>query len=136
MKERKGEINAQRRAVAKSRNERIDEWLSLDLLQAVQKTRDKGASSWLNTIPIEEHGLPLNKQEFRDSLSFRYNLPVTVLVEKCFTVNYALSCKKGGFIAQRHYTIQDLLKSHISKVCGNVKTEPLLRPLDNKVFNL
>ena len=58
MEERKCEINAKRRAAAKFR---IDESLSPDLLQAVQQTRDKGASWWLNAIPIEEHGLALNK---------------------------------------------------------------------------
>ena len=39
-------------------------------------------------------------------------------------------------VAQRHDTIRDLLTSHISKVCRNVETEPLLQPLDNEVFNL
>ena len=73
MEERKREVNAKRRAAARSRIDRIDESLSPDLLQAVQQTRDKGASSWLNAIPIEEHGLALNKQEFRDSLCLRYN---------------------------------------------------------------
>ena len=140
MEERKREINAQRRAAAKSRIDRIDESLSPDLLQAVQQIRDKGASSWLNAIPIDEHGLPLNKQEFRDSLCLRYNLPLPNLPSYCacgevFTVNHALSCKKGGFIAQRHDTIRDLLTSPISKVCRNVETEPLLQPLDNQVFN-
>ena len=53
-----------------------------------------------------------------------------------FTVNHVLSCKKGGFVAQTHDTIRDLLTSHISKVCRNVETEPLLQPLDNEVFNL
>ena len=53
-----------------------------------------------------------------------------------FTANHALPCKKGGFVAQRHDTIRDLLTSHISKLCRNVETEPLLQPLDNKVFNL
>ena len=141
MEERKCEINAKRRAAAKSRIDRIDESLSPDLLQAVQQTRDKGASSWLNAIPIEEHGLALNKQEFRDSLCLRYNLPLPNLPSYCacgemFTVNHALSCKKGGFVAQRHDTIRDILTSHISKVCRNVETEPLLQPLDNEVFNL
>ena len=119
MEERKCEINAKRRAAAKSRIDRIDESLSPDLLQAVQQTRDKGASSWLNAIPIEEHGLALNKQEFRDSLCLRYNLPLPNLPNYCacgemFTVNHALSCKKGGFVVQRHDTIRDLLTSHIS----------------------
>ena len=41
-----------------------------------------------------------------------------------------------GFIAQRHDTTRDLLTSHMSKVCRNVETEPLLQPLDNEIFNL
>ena len=53
-----------------------------------------------------------------------------------FTVNHALSCKKGGSIAERHDTIRDLLTSHISKVCRDVETEPFRHPLDNEVFNL
>ena len=53
-----------------------------------------------------------------------------------FTVNHALSCKKEGFIAQRHDTIRDLLTLHISKVCRDVETEPLRHSLDNEVFNL
>ncbi|CAH3191579.1 unnamed protein product, partial [Porites evermanni] len=76
----------------------------------VQQTRDKGASSWLNAIPIEEHGLALNKREFRDSLCLRYNLPLPNLPSYC-------GC---GEI----------------KVCRNVETEPFLQPLDNEVFNL
>ena len=141
MEERKREINAKRRATAKFRIDRIDESLSPDLLQAVQQTRDKRASSWLSASPIEERGLALNKQEFRDSLCLRYNFPLPNLPCYCacgemFTVNHALSCKKGGFVAQRHDTIQDLLTSPISKVCKNVETEPLLQPLDNEVFNL
>ena len=119
MEERKREINAQRRAAAKSRIDRIDESLSPDLLQVVQQTRDKGTSSRLNAIRIEEHGLPFNKQEFRDSLCLCYNLPLANLPSYCacgemFTVNHALSGKKGGFIAQRHNTIGDLRTTHIS----------------------
>ena len=87
MEERKCEINAKRRAAAKSRIDRIDESLSPDLLQAVQQTRDKGSSSWLNAIPIKEHGLALNKQQFRDSLCLRYNLPLPNLELLCLWRN-------------------------------------------------
>ena len=61
MEERKREINAKRRAAAKSRIDRIDESLFPNLVQGVQQTRNKGASSWLNAVPVEEHGLLLNK---------------------------------------------------------------------------
>ena len=114
MEETKREVNAQRRAATKSRIDRIDESLPPDLLQAVQQTRDKAATSWLKAIPIEQHGLPLNKEEFRDSLCLHYNLALPNLPSYCacgkvFTVNHALTSKKGGFIAQRHDTIRDLL---------------------------
>ncbi|EDO34768.1 predicted protein [Nematostella vectensis] len=121
LEELKRDINTQRRASAKSRRDRIDELLSPDLLHA--------------------YGLALNKEEFGDSLCLRYNLPLSNLPSFCacgerFTVSHALSCKKGGFVAQRNDTIRDLLTAHISKVCKNVETEPLLQPLDNEVFNL
>ena len=37
-----------------------------DILPFVNRARDKEASSWLNAIPLEDEGLVLNKQEFRD----------------------------------------------------------------------
>ena len=87
MEERKCEVNVKRRAAAKSRIERIDESLSPNLLQAVQQTRDKGASSWLNAIPIEEHGLALNRRSLEAPFAFATTSLclislVTVLVEK------------------------------------------------------
>ena len=48
----------------KSKMETIDASLPSDLLPLVNQARDKGASSWLNAIPLEEQGLVLNKQEF------------------------------------------------------------------------
>jgi hypothetical protein len=120
---------------------RIDSSLSDDLLQHVIQARDKGASSWLNAIPIEEQGLVLNKQEFRDSMRLRYNLPLSDLPSFCtcgaaFTVNHALSCKRGGFVARRHDGVRDLLTTLVSKVCNNVEVEPKLIQLDNEKFNL
>ena len=71
----------------------------------------------------------------------RYNLPLTGLPSHCscgdkFTISHALSCKKGGFVAQRHDGIRDLLTSLISKVCKNVEAELHLQPLDNERFDL
>ena len=61
----------------------IDATLSPDLLRSTMKARDKGASSWLNAVPLEEQGLTLNKQQFRDSLRLRYNLQLADLPSHC-----------------------------------------------------
>jgi len=48
--------------------ERINETLDSSIKHIIDQARDKGASSWLNTLPIEEMGFTLNKEEFRDAL--------------------------------------------------------------------
>ena len=68
-------------------------------------------------------------------------MPLSDVPSKCvcgekYTVCHALSCKKGGFVAQRHGGVRNLLTSLIGKVCTNVKVEPQLQPLDNERFNL
>ena len=88
----------------------IDSQLPEVCRTAVEQARDKGASSWLTAIPLEQQGFQLNKEEFRDSLRLRYGLPLQNLPRFCpcgqsFTVEHALSCKKGGFITLRHDTI-------------------------------
>ncbi|CAB3982253.1 Hypothetical predicted protein [Paramuricea clavata] len=58
-------------ASVKTRMETIDSSLSNELMRLVNQSRDKGASSWLNAISLEEQDLAMNKQEFRDSLRLR-----------------------------------------------------------------
>ena len=125
----------------KSRLEITDSTLLSDLLRSVNQSRDKGASSWLTAVPLVDQGLVLNKQEFRDSLRLRYNMPLSDLPSKCvcgekYTVSHALSSKKGGFVAQRHDGVRNLLTSLIGKVCTNAEVDPQLQPLDNERLNL
>ena len=68
-------------------------------------------------------------------------MPVSDLPSNCasgekYTVCHALSCKKGGFVAQRQDGVRNLLTSLVGKVCTNVEVEPQLQPLDNERFNL
>ena len=77
-------------------------------------------------IIIVDQGLVLNKHKFRDSLRLRYNMPPSDLPSKCvcgekYTVCHALSCKKGGFVAQRQGGVRNLLTSLIGKVCTKKK---------------
>ena len=105
--ELKRQHQALKTASVKSRMGSIDSPLPLDLMRSVNQSREKGANSWLTAMPVVDQGLVLNKQEFRDSLRLRYDIPLSDLPSKCvcgekYTVCHALSCKKGGFVAQRH----------------------------------
>ncbi|CAH3116593.1 unnamed protein product [Porites lobata] len=52
-----------KRASAKEKMDSIDSSLSPGPLRLVNQSRDKGASSWLNAMPVTDKGLALNKQE-------------------------------------------------------------------------
>ncbi len=108
--------------------------LSTDLLRSVKLSKEKGASSWLTTLPLKVHGFTLHKQAFRDALSLRYGWTPKKLPTKCacgssFTVEHALSCAKGGFPSIRHNEIRDLTANLLSEVCNNVCIEPELLPV-------
>ena len=44
-----------------------------EINRAIDQASEKGASSWLNVIPLEENDFNLTKGEFRDAISIRYN---------------------------------------------------------------
>ena len=43
---------------------------------------------------------------------------------------------EGGFVAQRHNGVHELVTSFLGTLCTNVEVEPQLQPLDNEQFNL
>ena len=102
---------------------------------------EKGASSWLTSLPLAEYGFIFNKQEFNDAILLRYNFkiknvaPVCVCGEKN-SVNHALICKVGGYVSMRHNQLRDttaqLLRSH--QICKDVETEPHLIPLNGEIL--
>ena len=56
------------------------------------------------------------------------------LPERCpcgalFDIQHALSCKKGGFVTQRHNTLRDVTARLMAEVCSDVKVEPPLNHL-------
>ena len=117
----------------------IDSRLHEETRRLVKQARDKGASSWLNALPIEEMAFNLSKEEFRDALRLRYGLRLDNLPTNCpcgqpFNVTHALSCKKGGFVNERHDNIRDLLTSLLARVCVDVEVEPHLATLSTETF--
>ena len=119
----------------------IHEWLPEILKPLVEQACDKGSSCLLNVLPIKDQNLDLNKEEFKDALRLRYNVPLTNLPSYCacgenFDELHAMSCKKGGFVCNRQNNIRDLLTVCLNKVCTDVQADPHLVPLSNEKFSL
>ena len=135
------DYRAGKEARVKEKVLQLEKVLLPETLRIVEQARDKSASSWLNAIPRKEQSFDLNREEFRDSLRLLNNLPLKGLPNQCvcadqFSVNHALTCKKGGFILARHDEVRNVLTSQLNKVCDNVQFEPHLIPLDNEHFPL
>ena len=108
--------------------------LPSNLQKALTVSAEKGASSWLSTFPIEEHGFALHKGAFRDALCLRYGWRPTHMPSHCicgrqFTVEHALNCPQGGFPSIRHNEICNITADLLSEVCHSVGTEPNLQPV-------
>ena len=108
--------------------------LSGTLQRSMDLAREKGASSWLTTLPLSEHGFTLHKSAFRDAMALRYgwipkDIPSKCECGKAFSVEHALSCAKGGFPILRHNEIRDLTATLLTEVCHDVQIEPELQPL-------
>ena len=74
------------------------------LFEMIELASEKGASSWLTTLPIKDLGFRLNKQHFVDAICLRYNLrlkdvPVSVHVEQSTQFHIACLAKmEASFI--------------------------------------
>jgi len=77
----------------------------------------------------------LNKQCFQDLIRIRYGWPLLRTSSSCecgspLSLDHALSCKKVEFASMRHNTIRDFTARLLSKICRDVKIEPLLQILE------
>ena len=99
---------------------RVDEKRSLNLIKLLEATTELGASNWLSTLPIKSQGFYLDKQSFWDALFLRYGLTVPKLPTYCvcgvsYTIEHALSCKRGGFIAIRHNEVKKHYRRDVAR---------------------
>ena len=113
--------------------------LTPELKRCVELAQEKGASSWLSVLPLEEHGFFLHKGEFRDALCLRYgwqlsNIPQTCKCGSRFCVDHAMICHMGGFPTIRHNEIRDITATLLTEVCHNVATEPPLQRLTGETL--
>ena len=137
MKEIKAEVVRQRNLIYKKKQEEILEELGDAGKLMVNLASEKGASSWLTSLPLKEFGYLLNRQQFNDALCLRYNLnlkdcPKTCACGQKYSANHALICKKGGYVSMRHNGLRDTLAGvmRVAK-CKDVQVEPQLLPTNN-----
>ena len=107
---------------------------------ATDLAREKGASSWLTALPLEEYGFALHKTAFRDAIALWYGWPPLQIPTNCvcghsFSVQHALSCPRGGFPSIRHNELRDITASLLKETCHGVATEPSLQPITSETFN-
>ena len=105
--------------------------LSEEKARQVELASEKGASSWLSSLPIGDMGFALNRQEFTDAVALRYGFEIPDCPKVCLcgqpnNHNHAQICKKGGFVSIRHNTIRDTAAHLLEKVCHGVRVEPPL----------
>ena len=131
---RKSEIRESRQQWQTIKLEEITQVLEPMQKRLLETSHEKGASNWLNCLPLKDEGYNLNKQEFKDSIKLRYGwqlegLPSTCPCGNTFSVHHATSCKLGGFIHMRHNDVRDITGQFLDEIFNDVRLEPPLIPL-------
>ena len=78
----------------------VKEAVSAKIFKLLELASEKGASSWLTSLPLKEFGFRLNKQEFADAICLRYDLRLKDVPRRCacgdeYSISHCLTCKKG-----------------------------------------
>ena len=59
------------------------DWMQTHEQRIIDLASEKGASSWLTSLPLADFGFVLNKQEFHDAILLRYNFKVKGVAAAC-----------------------------------------------------
>ena len=120
-------------------SKRLHDTVDVSVKRLIECAAEPGASTRLNTLPIEEHGFLLVKSSFRDALCLRYGWPIPGICTRCacgspFSIDHAMICHKGGFLTLWHNEVRDVIAELLSQTCHCVSIEPRLQPLHNEQF--
>ena len=83
--------------------------------RAILRARNEKVLAWLTVLPLARSQFDLSNQEFWDALAIRYKKPLRNVPDLCdgcssqFSLSHGLSCRKGGWVIQRHNEIQDAI---------------------------
>ena len=109
----KAAVHTEKRSRLKQSAKNIHEQLPAPLQRSMELSQEKGASTWLTALPIDNHGFALHKTAFRDALSLRYGWAIKNSPSHCscghaFSIVHALSCPTGGYPSIRHNEVRDI----------------------------
>ena len=138
--EAKIKAKADKETLLKAKFDEISAQVSSDMKRALLAAQEKGASAWLAALPIVKMGYALNKQEFRDAVCLRYGWKIKNTHNTCAcgelnSIDHALVCKKGGYVALRHNALRDTEAALMDQVCKDVQIEPSLLPVGGVQLN-
>ena len=81
-----------RRELQSTKASELKSILPVGLQQILSYATETGASSWLNALPIHEHGFALHKGAFRDAICLQYGWHPSGLSSTC-------ACSKSFFLS-------------------------------------
>jgi hypothetical protein len=92
---------------------------------------------WLAAIPLDDSGLALDRQTFRDAVAIRMGLlPPDELPKDCpscgeedIEISHLLKCPNGGWVRRRHTEVLKVWAKLMRGVCETVVEEPYLGPV-------
>ena len=118
------EVEQKKDAWSKALHDRIRSEASESQAKIIDLASEKGASSWLTSLPLAKYGFALNKQMFQDGICLRYNFALKLVARTCvcgelYTVNHRMTCKKGGYVILRHNSLRDLFAEILEEVCSD-----------------
>ena len=134
------EVHKEKDVSLKTTLESLQSKFSEELAFTIDLAQEKSAFSWLNVLPIWDHGFGLHNSAFRDALALHYGcLPYEILSQcscgKRFSVEHTLSCSRGGFPNVRHNVIWNYTAYLITEFCSNVWVVPTLQNLSSEVLS-
>ena len=133
-------IRMRKEADLKLQFSRLCDQLTYEERHSVIQAREKGASSWLTALPLENQGYVLNKREFRDAVALRYGKKIDGIPQTCACgsrndINHALVCSLGGYTHLRHNSLRDIIADLLVETqCKDVVIEPQLIPVDPEKY--
>ena len=96
-----------------------------------------GGNVWLAAIPLDDSGLALDRQTFRDAVALRMGQPIPDKLpsycpscgEEDIELSHFLKCPNGGWVRRRHTEVLKVWAKLMRGVCETVVEEPFLGPV-------